>query len=185
MAEAGGPAVAEMQAQKPAMRLQDRLDKWARETFTYQGRVDRQVQDNLRKLEPVREQLDKLPAEQRQALMDQMYVKSRDAATKSIVRDVAVIAGAAGAAGIAYWQRDRLGNAIFSVGIPKREGGRRSQGARETLVRMRKAHFDEALRTATDPVRRFVDWMVTNTAGRLAGNFGWRRDAPPTATGPT
>lgn len=116
MAEAGSPATAEMQPQRPATRLQDRLGKWARETLTPTGRAEVMAQKQIDSI------LAQVPEEKRAQAMEMLEARRPDLvagkmedAKGSLIRDAVVVGTSAVAlGGVGIWKREWIGGHVRS-----------------------------------------------------------------------
>lgn len=168
MAEAGGPAIAEMQPQRPAMRLQDRLGKWARETFTPTGRAEVMAQKQIDSI------LAQVPEEKRAQAMEMLETRrpdlvagKMDAAKGSLVRD-AVIGTVAlgGVTGAVVWRKEIGGLVGKSAGkvfekMPDRMKPGMVQAGRRVEI------MQENAGAAASGLKNRVDGAMSWIKGRL------------------
>lgn len=102
-----------MQPQRPAMRLQDRLGKWARETFTPQGRAEVLAQKQIDKvLSQVSEEDREKAAELLESKRPEFIEASLPNAKRALVRDGIISAVVAGGVGVGIWKRKEISGLI-------------------------------------------------------------------------
>ena len=177
----GRPSIGEVQP----LRGRERFSQWARETFTLEGRTDYRMRNNLAK---VHETLETLHPQERIAKMEELYEASRSAAVKSVVRDVAIIVSAAGAGGLAYNQRERIGRSASALGkkmydlTPEKTQARYDRALNNVKVEYHRTHeafvlFVNQIRTVSDKLGGFVAGMVSRVKP------GGVEQAPPVELG--
>jgi|SRR3989344_2666842 len=153
-------------------RVKEAVDKFVHKHLTLEGRIDT---EKMKRMDRLHDTLSHLSPEQRSAIERKILTESKDAAVRSVVRDVAVVVGVAGSTGLAYWQRERIGNVVNKLGKRVPEG-------------VKKPLNDTLLRTQIHAVR-FQLWLqdqqkyATNFVGAMRAKLH-RQSAPPYADWP-
>lgn len=167
MAEAGNPAMAEMQPQRPATRLQDRLGNWARETFTPTGRAEVMAQKQIDAI------LAQVPEDKRVEAMQMLEAKRSDIvagkmedAKGSLVRDAVIgTAVLGGLTGAVIWRKEiggagvKMGKAVFERMPDRMKPGMVQVGRRVEIMQ-------ENLGAVTSGLKNRVDGAMSRILRR-------------------